>query len=113
MAIEHTPLQALITAHWDSLQRQSLPIPELSTKAEPVVIYFDPLSLAERDALAPFTGGEAVAELIIRKALDENGKKLFTPADKPLLLNRSGGWTKHLADRINAADIIPPDLLGK
>ena len=114
MAIEKSVLAGVISEHWNSLKRQHIDVPELQVEGEAVRIWFDPISLDQRDKLAKFTKrGESVAELLIMKAVDESGEKLFSLADKMMLMNQTASWVEYVADRIDAAGAIPVDLLGK
>lgn len=113
MGFEKSPLADVISAHWDALKRQYIDVPELQVDGRPVRIWFDPLTLKERDDLNRLRGGEAVVELLILKATDEGGSKLFSKADKVQLMNACGGWAQRVADRISFADSVSVDALGK
>ena len=109
MAIEKSALAAAISDHWEAMKRQKVDVPEWNT-----TIWFDPLTLAERDEFANLPGNEFTAEIIIKKATDENGKRLFTKADKAQLLDAAApSVVARIASRILVADTIQVDKLGK
>lgn len=114
MAIEQSPLAAAISAHWDALQRQCVEIPEWGEPGQPAKVYFDPLTLAERDKLRAYPHNEFIAQAIILKAEDAAGKKLFSIADKHQLLNAAApSVITRIAERILIADCIDIEKLGE
>jgi hypothetical protein len=107
--IPKSPLAEAIAAHWAAMQRQSIEVPEWGC-----TVWFDPLTLAERDKLRHAQGNEALAETLILKAEDEAGTKLFTKADKPQLMHGAAPATvARVAERMLVADCVAPERLGE
>jgi hypothetical protein len=79
---------AAATAHYRSLGTPSLTVPEWTVegpdgKPIPVKIFWKPLSAAERTSIAE--GRSDDLEVFLLKALDGEGKRMFTLDDKPTL----------------------------
>lgn len=78
------------TAHFEAIGRQSLEIPEWgSEKDGPFVVTWTPLTLYQhRKIYRPGreSGADLMIDLIIMKAEDANGQKLFTEKDRHTLL---------------------------
>jgi len=75
-----TDLLARVAAHFDAMRGKTLEVPEWGPPGEPLVVHFDPLTLADRQALeASARGDDAKAALlvVIRHAKDANGARLF------------------------------------
>jgi len=110
MAIEKSPLSDAIAAHWEALKSQKIEIPEWNA-----TIYFDPLTMKERDLLMSVKGdGEMLVDTIILKAKDGDGNKLFTKADKPQLqLTAAPSIISRIGNRILAADRVDVTALGE
>lgn len=78
-------------AYTRSLGTRSLEVPEwkIDDQGKPLVVYWKPLTLAEREKL--FAGGElkltSYADVLVAKALDQEGNKMFTLEDAPKLRN--------------------------
>lgn len=79
-------------AHFDKQEIKRIEVPEWGDEdGNPAVITAEPFTLADRKSLAKFAGDddmEFLVRLVIMKALDENGKKLFDLSDKPTLMNK-------------------------
>ena len=76
-----------IRAHFQSLGVREFIVPEWDN----LTIYSTPVTLAERHRIYAGVKSdndyEVLAKIIITKAQDKDGAKLFTIADKPALLN--------------------------
>lgn len=76
-------------AHMRDLGTPSIEVPEWKIDGKPLKIFWKPMTLAERETI--FRGGElkltGYAEVLVKKALDENGEHLFTLEDAPKLRN--------------------------
>lgn len=84
MSIETSSIADAIKAHAESMRRQSIAVPEWGN----ATIWFDPLTCGDIDRLDNFKApGEYNVQMLIYKAEDANGKKLFTLADKRALLS--------------------------
>lgn len=79
---------AKITSHFDALGTREIRVPEWE-----LTIHATPVTVAERQRIFAGLKGENDYELCVRvlleKARDAEGKKLFTLADKPTLLQRA------------------------
>lgn len=72
-------------AHFKSLGTPHLDIPEWVVDGAPMRVYWKPLTVDERASI--FDGGVAKddLEIVMMKAIDADGKKMFTLEDKPAL----------------------------
>ena len=114
MAIPKSPLADVISEHWKSLLGQSIEVAEWSDGDNKTIIHFDPVTLEERQGIAEFTGGEMLVEVIILKAKNEEGQKLFSKADKPKLMKAaSAAVIVRIANLILAGDYTPVKRLGE
>jgi len=113
VSIERSDLSNAITAHFSSLKNQSVTVPEWGTDGEPAVIFFDPVTVAERIQLDQ-NDEDYLVKVIIKKAMKPDGSKMFTMADKHVLMNSASALiVARLANRILNADAIDPAILGE
>jgi len=79
-------------AHFDNLDIKKINVPEWGDdEGNPLVIYAKPLTLHETSKLFRMAKEDDMAMLayvLIYKALDENGDKIFDLGDKNTLLNK-------------------------
>ena len=76
--------------HFSSLETRRIEVPEWGDENEPLVIFVNPLTLQETSTLFELSKKneiEMLAQAIILKALDEEGKKHFNIGDKMFLMN--------------------------
>jgi len=77
-----------VTAHFESLGTREINVPEWDT-----VIYAEPVTVAERQRIFAGSKGEndygVLVKILIEKARDKDGAKIFTLADKATLLQRA------------------------
>lgn len=76
--------------HFAEQDVKVIKVPEWGTEDEPLTIYSKPLTLAETSKLYKMSREDdltMMAYVLIYKALDSNGDKLFTLEDKHALLN--------------------------
>ena len=69
---------------------REIEVQEWGTDEGALIIYVKPLTLQEQQKVFKFSQGselEAMAQIIIMKALNSNGDKLFTVKDKHTLMN--------------------------
>lgn len=68
--------------HFTDFGTQSLEVPEWGEDGKPLVIYYSPLTLAEKQRLLELGEREGyvarMADVLIMKALTSDGKKMFT-----------------------------------
>ena len=81
-------------AHFESLGTQSISIEEWpDDNGKPTVIYWTPINLSEKNRIPQKTNGNVLADasvladIVIWKALDKDGKKIFTIEDKLSLMH--------------------------
>jgi hypothetical protein len=77
--------------HFESLEIKKIEVPEWGDGDEPLVIYSKPITLSETSklyALAKDNDVEMLAYVLIYKALDEEGNKIFSLADKKALMEK-------------------------
>jgi len=78
-------------AHFDSLDIKKISVPEWGEDGQPLLIFSKPLTLQETSKLFRMAKEDDMAMLayvLIYKALDENGEKIFSLEDKNTLLNK-------------------------
>lgn len=79
-------------AHFDKQDIIEIVVPEWEDESgNPTTLYSKPFTLAERKTLYKFSKDddlEFLVRLIIMKALDQDGNKVFDIGDKPVLMNR-------------------------
>jgi hypothetical protein len=78
-------------AHFNSLDVKKISVPEWGEDGKPLLIYSKPLTLQETSKLFRMAKEDDMAMLafiLIYKALDENGDKIFSLEDKNTLLNK-------------------------
>lgn len=76
-------------AHFDNLDIKKISVPEWGEDGQPLLIYSKPLTLQETSKLYRLAKDDDMAMLayvLIYKALDENGDKIFDLGDKNTLL---------------------------
>jgi hypothetical protein len=82
-----------VAAHFDAPGVQSVEVPEWGEEGKPLVIYWKPITLQEKQRLATVGMEQGMVvrlvEALIIKALDAEGNKLFDLADKATLLRRA------------------------
>ena len=81
-----------VVAHFDAQEIKTLNVPEWGDDEGPLVIYTKPLTLQESKRLYKMANNsdlEVMVYAIITKALDKEGNKIFTVADKDALMNKA------------------------
>ena len=80
-----------MTQHFSSQEVKVIEVPEWGEEGAPLQIYHKPFTLSEQKKLYSMSKEdniEMLAYTLILKAIDENGEKLFTLADKPALMHK-------------------------
>ena len=83
-----SPMAERIRAHFRGLGMQSIPVPEW----DGAVVYWKPITLAERAAALEIAGKRPLAfyaAIVTAKALDESGARMFNDHDRHVLLNEA------------------------
>jgi|TARA_R100000030_G_scaffold74032_3_gene57277 hypothetical protein len=78
-------------SHFEDQDVKVIKVPEWGSEDEPLKIYAKPLTLSETSKLYRMSKNDdltMMAYVLIYKALDENGDKLFSLEDKNPLLNK-------------------------
>ena len=80
-------------SHFESVGVQSMEIPEWKDEDNnPSVIYWNPITLSEKNKLFKKSDNlndvGILADIILMKAIDKDGKKLFTLEDKIPLMHK-------------------------
>lgn len=80
-------------SHFESLGVQSIEVPEWEDeKGQPTVIYWNPITLAEKKKLFNKTenlnDAGLLADVVIMKAIDKDGNKIFTIEDKIPIMHK-------------------------
>lgn len=101
-------------AHFEKLGTQSISIEEWTDEdGNPTIIYWTPITLSEKNKIAQKTGGNVLADasvladIVIWKALDKDGKKLFTIEDKIALMHKVDS---EILARIANAMVVTPSV---
>lgn len=78
-------------SHFESLGVQSIEVTEWKDEhGNPTVLYWNPINLSEKNTLFKKSDNlndvSILADIVIMKSLDKDGKKIFKPEDKIALL---------------------------
>ena len=78
-------------SHFENIGVQSIEVPEWKDEhGKPSVIYWNPINLYEKNILFKKSGNMSdvsiLADILVMKALDKDGKKIFKPEDKITLM---------------------------
>lgn len=103
-------------AHFDKKEIKRIEVPEWGDEdGNPAIVIAEPFTLADRKTLLKFAKDdemEFVVRLVIMKAMDEDGKKLFDLSDKPVLMNKvDPAIILRLANAISVAPSVE-DMTG-
>lgn len=98
-------------AHFESQEIKRIEVPEWTDESgNPTVIFSEPFTLDERKKLIKFAKEddmEFVTRLVIMKALNEDGSKVFSLSDKPTLMNKVDPQiVMRLANEISASPTV-------
>lgn len=79
--------------HFESLGVQSIEVPEWKDEdGKPTIIYWNPITLSEKNKLFKKSDNMSdvsiLADIVLMKALDKNGNKVFTLEDKLALMHK-------------------------
>ena len=80
-------------SHFESLGTQSIEVPEWKDDdGKPTIIYWNPITLSEKNKLFKKSDNlsdvSILADILIMKALDKDGNKVFTLEDKIALMHK-------------------------
>jgi len=80
-------------SHFESLGVQSIKIEEWTDEhGKPSIIYWNPITLSEKNKLFKSSNNlndvSILADVVIMKAIDKEGKKLFSIDDKIIIMNK-------------------------
>ena len=80
--------------HFESLGVQSIEVPEWSDEdGKPTVIYWNPITLSEKNKLLKksdtLNDVSLLADVLLMKALDKDGNKVFKAEDKLALMHKT------------------------
>lgn len=78
-----------VLAHRKSLGTLYLDVPEWVIDGKPMRIFYQSMTLAEREQLSQYDGPEVDAAILMIKALDEKGERLFDLNDM-MQMKRAG-----------------------
>jgi hypothetical protein len=104
-------------SHFESLGVQSMDIPEWKDEDNnPSVIYWNPITLSEKNKLFKKSDNlndvGILADIIVMKAIDKDGNKLFILEDKIALMHKTDSDV--LSRRATATvQVITPDEVKK
>ena len=79
-------------SHFDNIGVQSMEVSEWKDEnAKPVILYWNPITLLEKNRLLKKSDTlndiAILADVLVMKALDKDGKKVFKLEDKQTLMN--------------------------
>ena len=79
--------------HFESLGVQSIEVPEWKDEdGKPTVIYWNPITLSEKNKLFRKSDNlndvSILADIVVMKAIDKDGNKIFTLEDKLALMHK-------------------------
>jgi len=78
-------------SHFENLGIQSIEVPEWKDEhGKPTIIYWNPINLSEKNILFKKSNNlndvSILADIVLMKALDKDGNKIFKPEDKIALM---------------------------
>ena len=78
-------------SHFENIGVQSIEVPEWKDEnGKPSIIYGNPINLYEKNILFKKSGNMSdvsiLADILVMKALDKDGNKIFKPEDKMALM---------------------------
>ena len=78
-------------SHFESLGIQSIEVPEWKDEhGKPTILYWNPINLSEKNILFKKSDNlsdvSILADILVMKALDKDGNKIFKPEDKIALM---------------------------
>lgn len=78
-------------SHFENIGIQSIEIPEWKDEhGNPTVLYWNPINLSEKNILFKKSNNlndvSILADIVVMKALDKDGNKIFKPEDKITLM---------------------------
>ena len=99
-------------SHFESLGVQHLEVEEWKDEAgNPSIIYWNPITLSEKNKLFKKSDNlndvSILADILVMKALDKEGNKLFTLEDKLALMHKVDSYFSHERDGNSLLDILP------
>lgn len=78
-------------AHYQAHGTQSIEVPEWGEDGQPLIVYWTPVTMSERQRVvsraADGKSADAMAHAVILKAMDAQGKPMFSIEDKHALMN--------------------------
>lgn len=78
--------------HFDAQEVQVVEVPEWGEDGSPLLLYYRPMTLAEKRPIFPKLQKndlEALADIVVRKALDADGERVFSIEHKRGLMQRA------------------------
>jgi hypothetical protein len=80
-------------SHFESLGIQSIEVPEWKDDdGKPVIVYWNPITLSEKNKLFRksdnMLDASILADIVVMKAIDKEGNKLFKAEDKLVLMHK-------------------------
>jgi len=80
-------------SHFENIGVQSIEVPEWKDEhGKPSIIYWNPINLHEKNILFKKSGNMSevsiLADILVMKALDKDGNKIFKPEDKLVLMHK-------------------------
>lgn len=101
-----------ITAHYSNTEIASVDVPEWGAGGEPLTIYWTPLTIREHGSITKRSKGDIShfnIEVLLAKALDAEGNKLFTLEDKQKLLRAADARIIARVAEAILSDVDDPD----
>ena len=83
-----------VKGHYKRAKNQIIEVPEWGEEGEPFKLYYDPMTPSQRARVSDdheSLNAEAFVEVLVMKAQDEQGEKLFDADDKHKLLTEADG----------------------
>ena len=104
-------------SHFENIGVQSIEVPEWKDEdGKPTVLFWNPINLYEKNKLFKksdnMTDGSILADIVVMKSLDKDGKKIFKLEDKMDLLTKVDS---DVLSRIATAmiQVVSPDEVKK
>jgi hypothetical protein len=100
-------------AHFVGIGLRSVDVPEWADPSRPLKVWFRPISMAEREKVRTQADDPAdmVVRMVVLKALDENGERLFSIEDRMVLRTEADGDViSRIYNAMNAPAPAPADI---
>lgn len=113
---KHESMMGAITGHFNDIPLKYIEVREWMIEGKPLKIYYKPITVVEQRHIYKLIKKDDVAflvETLLVRALDSDGKRLFTLADKDFLLKKASYYViSDIVNQMLEKDELMEDLEG-